>query len=302
MFSRLLVPLDGSQMAESALPIVARLAAAWDAEVLLLHVLERAAPASVHGERHLTRVEDAHAYLDAQAERLREAGIRVTGHAHEVPEGNVARSIVEHAAQEHAELIVLCTHGRGSVREILFGTIAQQVLRRGATPVLLTRQPERDRAPVAFEPRTILVPLDATAEAEAALGPAAWLARRLGACLRLVMVVATPSTMHGERAATATLLPRASQALLELEQEEAHRYLDALAARLAGADLPVSVEVRRGETAPALASEAASPGVGLVVAATHGRGGLQAIWAGSVTAGLLARTRAPVLLLRSVDG
>ena len=302
MFKRLLVPLDGSRMAESALPIVARLARTWDADVSLLHILERAAPASVHGERHLTRVEDAHAYLDALALQLRDVGIHVDSHAHEVPEGNVARSIVEHAAQEHAELIVLCTHGRGSVREILFGTIAQQVLRRGSVPVLLTRQPERDQPAIPFEPRTILVPLDATAAAEAALGPAAELARQLGACLRLVMVVATPSTMHGERAATATLLPRASQALLELEEEEAHRYLDALAARLEGTDLRVSVEVRRGETAPTLASEAASPGVGLVVAATHGRSGLQAIWAGSVTAGLLARTRAPVLLLRSVEG
>jgi len=66
-------------------------------------------------------------------------------------------------------------------------------------------------------------------------------------------------------------------------------------------DLPVTTEVRRGAAASMLADEAGEPGVGLVVVATHGRSGLQAIWAGSVSVGLLARTHAPVLLMRRIE-
>jgi nucleotide-binding universal stress UspA family protein len=115
------------------------------------------------------------------------------------------------------------------------------------------------------------------------------------------MVVATQETIRGERVPAATLLPAATRTALDLEQQDAESYLDALAGRLRTAGLLVTTEVRRGDTASALADEAAEPGVGLVVVATHGRAGLQATWAGSVTAQLLSRTQAPVLLLRTVE-
>jgi nucleotide-binding universal stress UspA family protein len=88
---------------------------------------------------------------------------------------------------------------------------------------------------------------------------------------------------------------------LDLQTNDAQGYLDALAAQLRTAGVPVTTEVRRGDPATALSDEAAEPGVGLVVVATHGRAGLQATWVGSVTAWLLARTRTRVLLLRTID-
>jgi nucleotide-binding universal stress UspA family protein len=112
------------------------------------------------------------------------------------------------------------------------------------------------------------------------------------------MVVATQATQRGDAAPAATLLPSASQALLDLQEQDARRYLDDLAGALRGPDLSVTTVVRRGSPAAALAAEAAESEVGLVVVATHGRVGLQAIWVGSVTADLLARVRMPVLLLR----
>src|SRR5581483_5223579 len=128
----------------------------------LLHVTERAAPATVHGERHLQSEEEAVEYLRQVAERLCALGIEAETHAQE----------------DHAGLILLCTHGSGGIRDLLFGSIAQQVLKRGATPVLLAR-PAPDGSAPPFDPHRLLVPLDGTAAAEAALGPAEDLSRRL---------------------------------------------------------------------------------------------------------------------------
>ena len=297
--ARLLLPLDGSRLAEAVLPVVGRLAEGG-ATPVLLHVPERGAPATVHGERHVQVAAEATAYLEGVAVRLRTGGGAVEMHTHEAPEGDVAGSIAAHAEEERADLIVLCTHGGGGVRDLLVGSIAQQVLRRGTIPVLLVRPAAEGSAPP-FAPRTVLVPLDGTAAAEAALAPAADLARALGAGLHLVMVVATLQTVRGDRNPAALLLPATARAMLDLQQDDAQGYLDTLAVQLRKAGLPVSTEVRRGDAATALSDEAAEPGVGLVVVATHGRAGVQAIWAGSVTARLLARTRAPVLLLRTID-
>lgn len=300
MYRRLLVPLDGSRLAEAALPLAERFAAAGGVMVVLLHVLERGAPTEVHGERHLSTADEASAYLDQVAARMQAEGIGVEQHVHTAPEADVARSIAAHGEEEAADLIVLSTHGKGRMRDLFFGSIAQQVLRHGTSPVLLAR-PAADGSAPAFHQGKVLVPLDATAAAEAALRPAADIARALGAPLHLVMVVATPDTIRGERLAGATLQPAATRAALELEQRDAIQYLEGIAAPLRAEGLEVTTEVRRGDAAASLAREAEGPDIALVVVATHGRAGLQAVWAGSVTAQLLSHTRAPILLLRIVE-
>jgi nucleotide-binding universal stress UspA family protein len=300
MYRRLLVPLDGSRLAETVLVVVERLAAVYRATVVLLHVIERGAPATVHGERHLRTAVEAQTYLAGLAARLSAGEIVVETHAHDVPEGDVARSIVAHAEEEGADLIALCTHGDGGLRGLLVGSIAQQVLRRGTAPVLLTR-PDPSRGAAPFAPRTVLVPLDGTAAAEVALATAQDVARHVGAALHLVIVVATLGTVRGERQALAQALPMATRAELDLEGEDARRYLDGVADRLRAGGTVVTAEVRRGDTLSALAAEATKADVGLVVMATHGRAGVQAIWAGSVATRLLARTRVPVLLLRVIE-
>ena len=300
MYTRLLVPLDGSRLAEAILPMAESLAGVCAATVVLLHIVERGAPTTVHGQRHLTGSVEAGAYLGEIAARLRQGGLAVEVHIHEAPEGDVARSIVGHTEELRADLIVLCTHGSGRVRELLFGSIAQQVLRRGATPVLLARPAEHGAAPP-FVPRTVLVALDATRAAEEALLPARDLALAFGAALRLAMVVPTQGTVRGERIPAATILPLAAQAALDLEGQEAREYLHRLAEGLRDRALPVSTVVGRGDVAATLVAEASARGEVLLVLATHGRSGLQAIWAGSVAASLLSRTRAPILLLRTIE-
>lgn len=298
MFTRFLVPLDGSRLAEAVLPLVERLAPVCGASVVLLHIIERSAPSTVHGERHLTAPLEATDYLRAVQARLQRSGMAVELHTHEAPEGDVARSIVNHASEEAADLIVLCTHGRGSMRDLLFGSIAQQVVHRGATPVLLVKPAVGD-SPPAVTPHLVRVALDGTAAAEVALAPAQDIARVLDAPLQLAMVVATPGTVRGDRSAAATLLPATARAALDLECRDAERYLDALADAVRGAGLRMETRVSRGNIATALAAKDGDDAI--TVVATHGKAGLQAIWAGSVSAQLLARTRGPVLLLRTVD-
>lgn len=300
MYSRFLVPLDGSQLAESVLPVVERLATCGHATVLLLHVVERGAPDAVHGEHHLQGVEEAKPYLNDLAGRLRTQGIAVETHAHSVPEGDVARSIADHSAEHAADLIVLCTHGRGNFRDILFGRIAQQVLRRGEVPVLLIRPNDMSLAD-RFEPEVVLVPLDGSSPAEAALEPALDLARLCEAGLRLVTVVPTQETLRGDRQAVGTLLPAATRAALDLEEGNAYSYVDAVTSRLHGRSLrvPITAEVLRGDIGATLSGAATAPDVGLVVMSTHGHAGLQAMWGGSVAAHLLGRIHAPILLIRT---
>lgn len=301
MFDRLLLPLDGSVQAEVVLPVAARLAQAFRSTLLLLHVIERNAPATVHGELHLTDAAAAAAYLARIAGLLRSQGLAVETHVHTVPLGDVPRSIAEHAQEEQTDLIVLCTHGPSGWRDLVAGNVAQQALQHGNVPLLMVRAPGAGQAPAPFAPADILLPLDTTEAAEAALAPATALAKAFKARLHLVSVVATADTLSGRRAPTASLLPSATRALLEIEQDETATYLARLADRLRAAGAPVSTEVRRGDTLAQLSADHSEHHFGLIVLATHGRAGLPARLSGSVAARLIGSTSAPVLLIRRLD-
>lgn len=298
---RLLVPLDGSQLAEAALPIAARLADACSAAIALLHVIEKDAPNSIHGDRHLVSRADAEAYLAQLAQQLAGEDRRVEFHVHEAPVGNVAQSIATHAEGPRSDLILLSTHGAGGVREALWGSIAQRALQLSHRPMLLVRARGDTRATPLFTTRTIMVPLDGTTAAEAALPLASTLARRLDVHLRLVMVVPTLETVAGEQQPRATFLPGATRVLLDVQEEQATAYLEHLAASIRSMGVPTFAEVRRGAPVAQLAADTTEHADGLVVAATHGRAGLQAIWSPSVAARLLKRTSAPVLLVPIIE-
>lgn len=300
MFQRILVPVDGSGLAERVLPVVEHLARAFGGTVTLLHIVERTAPATVHGERHLTGRAEAEHYLAELAGRLRREGIECVEHVHDLPHGDVAAGIAWHAAEAGADLIVLCTHGSGGMRGALWGTIAQQVLQHGSAPVLLVRA-EAIEVPTVFAPRTILVSLDGTAASEAAIEPAARIARTLGAYLRLTLVVPTMETLRDQMRAAALVRPTGMRDILDRQERQAAVYLDEIAAPLRQDGVLVETEVSRGDAAEVLAKEAVEHGVGLVVAATRGRAGVQAIWTGSTVPRLLSRTRAPILLIRILD-
>ncbi|HYA03190.1 MAG TPA: universal stress protein, partial [Syntrophobacteria bacterium] len=128
MFKHILVPLDGSRLAEVVLPAAGYLARVLGAQVTLVHIIEQGAPASVHGERHLTRAEEAEGYLEEAARRAFSPDLPVRRHVHTEAMENIARGIVEHQAELAPDLILMCTHGRSGLRDLLFGRIAQQVV------------------------------------------------------------------------------------------------------------------------------------------------------------------------------
>ena len=131
MFKHLLVPLDGSKLAEAALPAAVLLSKALGATVTLLHIIEKDAPQEIHGDRHLTNNDDACRYLDDVAQKFFPPETQVDSHVHTEEVKDVARSIVDHSGEFAPDLIVLCAHGEGGWREVMVGSIAQQVIARG---------------------------------------------------------------------------------------------------------------------------------------------------------------------------
>jgi nucleotide-binding universal stress UspA family protein len=295
-FRRILVPLDGSHLAETALPAAALLANWFQSRVTLIHLVEQDAPSEVHSERHLTGPAEAQDYLRQVAQRAFRPGGSIDIHVHTAEINNVARSLVEHAGELQADLIVMCAHGHGGLRGWLFGSIAQQVVNLGATPVLLIRPTADGEAPP-FGCRLILVPLDGDPVHEVGLPFAAELAQASGGALHLVMVVRDQGRLKPEEAASALLMPLASSALVDLSEKQAETYLNDHIGRLRAAGLTASGEVARGDPAPYLSAAVQRVGADLAVLATHGKAGLGALLSGSVAPRLSGQSHAPLLLV-----
>ncbi len=296
MFRRLLVPLDGSRLAESALPAAAELARRLQAPATLLHVLEASAPATVHGHPHLRTEEQARAYLQDAAEWVAARGARVEVAVCPEVEG-VATTIARQAEASGADLVVMTSHGQGGLRGLLYGRVAQQVLQRGKAPVLLLPPSDLGRQAV-FVCRRLMVPLDGSEASETAVNPATHIGRACQAELLFVWVVPTVQTISGERGAAAKLMPTAAAALLDVEAREACRYLEEVASRVRAAGVAARTAVERGEPVQVLLETAARQAVDLIVMATHGRSGVSALWAGSVTSRVVAAGQRPVFLVR----
>jgi len=301
MFKHLLVPLDGSRMAESALPAAARLATRTGAQLTLVHVIEKHAPSAVHSERHLVGAEEAAAYLTEVARRPALAGLRVATHVHAAGVSDVAVSITEHTTEMAPDLVVMSTHGRGGARRLFFGAIAQQVIALGATPVLLVRPSEQaaaaDSSAPAGEWRTILAPVDGNPAHEKGLPLAAELAASFGCRLHLLMVTPTLSELAGSQAAAGMFLPGATRIKLDMDDAGARDYLAARAGELAQKGVEAGSEASRGDPASAIIHVARRLPADVVVMSTHGRAGSDAFWEGSVAARVVARARVPLLLV-----
>lgn len=298
-FTHILIPLDGSRLAEAVLPVAFGLASRLGAKITLLHVLERGAPSTVHGEPHLRDTLTAGTYLEQLAQRHALPGLIIEHHVHRNEADDVARSIVEHAQELGADLIALTPHGSGGLRRLLLGSIAQIVLQGGLTPVLLVPSTGTDTIPT-FELRHILVPIHGHTASEAVLPLVHTLSERFGAAVRIVQVVPTRATVPGDQAATALLTPIATASALEMEQEAARQHIATIIEQWNAAPRP-SGDVLRGEPAQVLIELINRERPDLVAIATHGRAGIAGIWAGSVAAKIAGRSTQPLLMIRVID-
>jgi len=145
MYKRALIPLDGSPVAETILPFILEIAGPLDIEVVLLRVLQPVPPMVVEGSRHIvvedeeTRRVDALEYLAALAVDLRNKAVRVETRVHH---GMPPVEIVNAARDVQADLIAMTTHGRSGLRRLMFGSVAEAVLRQSDIPVFLLRATE----------------------------------------------------------------------------------------------------------------------------------------------------------------
>jgi nucleotide-binding universal stress UspA family protein len=146
VYRRAVVALDGSEIGEAILPFIIEIAGPLDLEVVLVRVYQAVPPTVVHGthvafENPETARIDAEEYLAPLAVELRTRGIRVTT---QVRRGEPADEIVEAAIAAKADLIAMTTHGRSGLGRLLFGSVAETVLRASHLPVCLMRMTEAD--------------------------------------------------------------------------------------------------------------------------------------------------------------
>ncbi len=293
MFKHILVPLDGSKLSEASLAPAAVLAETLKAPVTLLHIIEQDAPEEVHKDRHLTRADEAAAYLRAVAQRAFPAGVKVTTHVHTAPVADVASSIVDHVTAEiQPDLIVTCTHGRSGVHDILFGSIAQQVVAQGKTPLLLIKPGGQN-----FKLQEILIPLDPDSEHDESLAISEELARAFQARLTLLSVIPTFTTLAGEQAAAGNLMPVTAQAFLEMKEESTHSHLQEHVEAFQKTGIKSAYEIARGNPAGSIVKAADGLNADLIVLSTHRRAGMDAFWARSVAPKVAQRTKVPLLLI-----
>lgn len=298
MFEHVLVPLDGSPLAESALPAAVTVAHRWGGQITLLHVQEINPPATVHGAPHLQKPDQAERYLAAASERLRREGMRVNTHVHK-DEMRVAEGIAEHAVELGADLVILCVHGGHRLRTLLLGAPARQVLARATVPVLIV-PPSPAGATGAFPVKGVLVPLDGAPEHEAALTPARAFAEH--GALMLVRVVPTAETVPGSAAVATRLMPHAARALLEAEVQEAVRYLESVDARVRAPGREVATFVARGDPMNAILALARGEHIDLIAMATHARSGMAAAWESSLPWRLVEAGKRAVLVVLAREG
>jgi len=295
MFKHILVPLDGSRLAEAALPAAVSLAQTFNAPVTLLHIIEQDAPDEIHRDRHLTEAGEAKAYLAGIAKKYFPPKIKVELHVHTSPVADVARSIVDHSSDEvHPDLVILCSHGNSGMHDLFFGNIAQEVAAASGTPVLLIK-PDDTTAP--FQLKHILVPLDNESIHDKALPTAELLAKSYGAELNLLCVIPTLGTLSGEQAAVSNMLPATSTAYLDIAEEIAQEHFQGHLNTFNKAHIRATAEIARGDPAPVIAKTAEKTGADLILFGTHGRAGLDAFWNRSVAASVARRTGIPLLLI-----
>ena len=296
MFKHILVPLDGSRLAESVLPAVSYLATTFAASVTLFHVIEKDAPKVIHGETHLSNPESANAYLKEIADRSFPTGIKVAYHVHVVQASDVARSIAEHEQEFTHDLIVMCTHGRGRALHLLLGSIAQNVTSLGKIPVLIIH-PDSGRAKREFTCNSILLPIDEGAAHEQVLPIAGAFAAGCNSAVHLIMVIQTFSTVSGNWTSATRYLPGTTSKMLDWSVENAEQYLKEQQQTLMAKGLTVTANVLRGDSAGAIVDAAKRLNVDVIVLGTHGKSGLGAVFSGSVANKVCSQCQVPLLLV-----
>jgi nucleotide-binding universal stress UspA family protein len=294
MIKHLLVPLDGSPLAESVLPVTANLAKKINTDVTLIHIVEEDPPEKIHGQQHLTSSVQAKTYLKSISELEIFEGLKVGIHVHEERVQNIPLSIAEHTNELHQDLIIMCTHGSGGLHEFLFGSIAQKVISIGKKPLLLIN-PANTHENCKFN--NFLIPLDGNPEHEGAIHFASWLAKICGAKIHLLMAIPYFGNMSGKVTASNRFLPGTTSKMMDMIIPDAIEYLEKIQRQLTAEGLKVTASASRDNPDKAIIDMAKNINADLIIQATHGTRGVEAFWEGSVTPRVSKISKIPLLLV-----
>jgi len=294
MFKNILVPLDGSPVAEAALPYARMVAAGTGARLILVRAahLQRPLSDGADQQRVIAEAED---YLTVQAGQLAKHGFEVqTG----VPFGGSAATwILEEVDMRHADMVVMATHDRIGPDRWVHGSVAEVVVGHASVPVLLVGPTHGAHVAerLTSEQPVLVVPLDGSELAEAALPLAREFATIVGGQIVLVGVVPRPGDLMAAPGGVMTYVGDDYERL----RTEAQNYLDVVAGQLTADGLTVAVSVRSGNPAQQIAATASEHNAAAVVMASHGRTGIVRSILGSVAGQTLHHSPCPVLLIRS---
>lgn len=289
--NRIIIPLDGSALSEQALGLAQVLARAYGATMELVHILEEPVVLDLLPSLLLPDRPAAEKYLRELAETLPDDIAKVWY----AVRGNATEELLRLTSGATDTAVVMSTHGRGGLGRVMYGSVADKVLRGSTVPVALVRgTAARGDTPL----RHLLVPLDGSELSESGLAAATDLAIASDAAMTLVRVVEPIwATTYGAFAEASIL---ASPQILEVEEQlqaEARDYLDRIARDLRDKGLRVSWEVRAGRPADEIIRSAETTSSDMIVISTHGRGGIRRFALGSVTNEVLHRGSTPVFAI-----
>ncbi len=292
MIRTILVPLDGSPLAEQAIPYAETIARAADAQVVLTRAVPSRGWWAMGGdERVAKRFAEAEEYL---------AGVATTLHTPSAPltatyAGTPRQAILDEVRIRHADLVVMATHDRTGLVRLVRGSVAADVLAGCPVPVLLV-QPAAAEAKATRGPgeTSVLVPLDGTRFSEAALPVASEIAGLLSARLRLVTAMPGPTEVLRDDAGfvVATI-----DQVADDELRHGYQYLDTAWKRAARERQPApDLSVPLGAPAESIVTEAQEQEPALIVMATHARRGIDRWRRGSTTEAVLHRAGRPLVV------
>jgi nucleotide-binding universal stress UspA family protein len=294
MYSRILVPLDGSKIAENVLPYARFLAAKLEIPTELISVVEM--PVSANAEKVL--------YLESLIERAvatsqeylaRVAKTFAAGNIHiRVEKGNPEEVILANAEADAATLIAMGTHGRSGLSRWLLGSIAEKIVREAKTPVFLVRAKEHADTAAQAKLDSIIVPLDGSKTAENVLPHAAQLATALKVKIVLLQAFNVKEIIYSY----ADYFPDVDE-LQRTSRSAAAGYLEKKKRELEKAGLDVLTVISEGEAAETIIELAQGSPQSLIVMCTHGRTGVRRWMLGSITEKVIRHADDPVLAIRA---
>lgn len=307
MYQKMLVPLDGSELAEVVFTYVKELAGRMDMDVILLQVCPPALREFMPMQK---------AYMERAADTVRRQSKAVQKKMGVEPEGkpvdvkgeltvgHPAEEILRYTEENNVDLILMASHGRSGIRRWAMGSVADKILRASRAPVLLVRPKVPDETPYdKWKEITLIVPLDGSELAESALPHVEALAKQRGpepVNVVLLRVSETP-------AMPAYYAPELSEVPLNwadyAQQETVRRkrvsteYLAGIEKRFRDSNISVRSEVLEGKPTDEIVTYARNNPFSIIVMATHGRAGLSRWVHGSVAEYVVMSVTNPVLLI-----